>query len=174
MRLVHCVGAFAFLTFPGAAQGQHAFVCIPDSVFRLGAVAIGDSGSKAVGKLGTPVSVVDAVEHGMDRAFPITVYRFKDVEVTVTHSSGLVAAIRPLTSLMRTPSGLRLGMSRGDAERLFPPGALKPLRSGNDPDTTAREAYSCGGKASTVLLEFDSSRSRVSRITLYGFFGKPE
>ena len=145
------------------------FVCIPDSTFRMGPVHIGDSAGTAISALGTPLSVV---ERGMDYDFPITTYQFKDIEVIVTHSTNRVAAIRPLTPDLRTPLGLQLGMSREAAERLFPPGALNPPLGGEDPDTTAREAYSCGPKGSTVLLQFDA-RSTVSRFVLYGFYGGP-
>ena len=148
------------------------FVCIPDSTFRLGAVQVGDSGETAVHALGTPLSRHEDVERGMDYHFPITVYRYKDLEVIVTHSTGRVAAIRPLTPVVRTPLGLYLGMLRSEAEQLFPRGALGPVIGGKDPPKNALEAYGCGDRTSTIELEFDS-QSRLARLTLNGFYGGP-
>ena len=173
MRIPGWFVAFATLSGPLAAQRGGTFACIPDSTFRLGVVAVGDSVAKALSALGTPDSTHDRVEHGMDQDFPLTVYSFKDLEVTVSKTTELVAAIRPLSRLLQTPLGLRLGMPRGAAEHLFPLGALKPKTSGTKPDTTAREIFSCGGKGSTIVVEFDG-KSRVSRFVLYGFWGKSD
>jgi len=154
-------------------QDDTTFVCIPDSTFQLGGVQVGDSGDTAMRTLGTALSVSEAVEQGMDHQFDITVYQFKDLEVTVTHSTGRVAAIRPLTPVLRTPLGLYLGMPRSEAERLFPRGALGPVLGGENPPRNALEAYACwGGRASTIELQFDN-QSRVARLVLNGFYGAP-
>jgi hypothetical protein len=108
----------------------------------------------------------------MDHDFPITVYQYRDLEVTVTHSTGRIAAIRPLTPVLRTPLGLHLGMPRSEAERLFPRGALGPVLGGENPPENALEAYGCGGRSSTIELEFDN-QSRLARLVLNGFYGAP-
>ena len=142
------------------AQALSTFHCVPDSTFRLGAVQVGDSGPQAITALGPPLSQEDDTEHGMDFEFP------------VTHTTERVAEIQPLTATIRTPLGLHLGMSRIEAERAFPRGALGVPLAGDPPPENALEAYSCGGKASTVLLMFDAG-GNVSRLFLNGFYGGP-
>jgi hypothetical protein len=154
------------------AKALSTFHCVPESTFRLGAVQVGDSGSKALAALGPPLSQEDGIEHGMDFEFAVTHYRYRDLEITVTHSTERVAEIQPLTASIRTPLGLHLGMSRTEAERVFPQGALGVPLAGDPPPENALEAYSCGDKASTVLLMFDAS-GNVSRLFLNGFYGVP-
>jgi len=154
------------------AKALATFHCVPDSTFRLGAVRVGDSGPQAITALGPPLSQEDDTERGMDFDFPVTHYRYRDLEITVTHTTERVAEIQPLTATIRTPLGLHLGMSRIEAERAFPRGALSAPLAGDPPPENALEAYSCGGKASTVLLMFDAG-GNVSRLFLNGFYGGP-
>jgi hypothetical protein len=81
----------------------------------------------------------------------------------VSGASGKVAEIRALTSAVRTPFGLQLGMLRSEVARVLPAGALPNNRR-------TVEVFACtGDRASTVELEFNAS-GHLARLVLNGYY----
>lgn len=143
------------------ARSRARFPCAPASSFALGNVRIGETGSKALGRLGPALAVRPDTIEGEDLRFPVVHHHFRDFILTVSRSTMLVVTLQPLSPAITTPNGLRLGLARAAVQRTLPRAVL---------DTTTWIAInSCtAGPGATVSLAFDDT-GHVSELIISGF-----
>lgn len=154
----------------GYSQLRTPFACVPDSTFALGSARIGEIGKAAIKRLGVPLEIHSDTVQGADYDFPITRYRYRDFELTVSEASGRIAEIRALTSTPHTPLGLFLGMQLAEVKLLFPTGVLRDV-SGMSGEKSM-EVYACRGRfASEVELVFDAN-DKLLHLIMHGFYPK--
>jgi hypothetical protein len=154
--------------------------CVPSSTFVADSVRVGDLAPATLARFGPAIATTRDTTEGADWLFPLIHYKYRDVELTVSEASGRVSTISLLSDALVTGGGLRLGMSRDQAESLLPAGVLHALEGPKG--EKGWEADACGGgRATSMWLLFDGD-GHLTRLDLNGFLpptddrgmGKPD
>ena len=161
-------GALALLSLGAAPMSRPHAVdapeCLEDRELAVGGIAVGDTRRAMLRRLRArrPVARADTV-YGADFDFFVTRYTVHGLEVTISESTGRVAALVPTDPRLPLPRAMALGMHRREIARRLAPAEL----SASSADTLW--VYGCGPRGSGMKFVFGAD-SALKGVSLNGFY----